>query len=147
MTFNWMSLKECLYTTDWSKEARLVGLSLYNCIYIFPLTTEILHNEVFVPWYFDTVIAQSISLWATGWMIGVLGFDSRRGLGIFLSITASRTALGPTHPLQWVSGTLFLGVKRPGREADHSPPSSAEVKEWVELYLHSPICLHGVLLS
>jgi hypothetical protein len=25
-----------------------------------------------------------------------------------------------------------------GREADHSPPSSAEVKEWVELYIHSP---------
>jgi hypothetical protein len=24
-----------------------------------------------------------------------------------------------------------------GREADHSPPSGAEVKEWVELYLHS----------
>jgi hypothetical protein len=24
-----------------------------------------------------------------------------------------------------------------GREADHSPPSSAEVKEFVELYLHS----------
>jgi hypothetical protein len=26
----------------------------------------------------------------------------------------------------------------PGREADHSPPSSDEVKELVELYLHSP---------
>jgi hypothetical protein len=26
----------------------------------------------------------------------------------------------------------------PGGEADHSPPSNAEVKEWVELYLHSP---------
>jgi len=25
-----------------------------------------------------------------------------------------------------------------GREADHLPPSSAKVKEWVELYLHSP---------
>jgi hypothetical protein len=25
-----------------------------------------------------------------------------------------------------------------GREADHSPPSSAEVKEWVEFCLHSP---------
>jgi hypothetical protein len=24
------------------------------------------------------------------------------------------------------------------READHSPQSSAEVKEWVELYLHYP---------
>jgi len=28
-------------------------------------------------------------------------------------------------------------VKRPEREADHSPPSSAEVKEWVEIYLHA----------
>jgi hypothetical protein len=34
-----------------------------------------------------------------------------------------------------------------GREADHSPLSSAEVKEWVELYLHSPIRLNGVVLS
>jgi hypothetical protein len=25
-----------------------------------------------------------------------------------------------------------------GHEAGHSPPSSADVKEWVELYLHSP---------
>jgi hypothetical protein len=25
-----------------------------------------------------------------------------------------------------------------GHEADQSPPSSAGVKEWVELYLHSP---------
>jgi hypothetical protein len=25
-----------------------------------------------------------------------------------------------------------------GREADHSPPSSVEVKEWVELHLQSP---------
>jgi hypothetical protein len=25
-----------------------------------------------------------------------------------------------------------------GREADHSPPSRAEVKEWVDLCLHSP---------
>jgi hypothetical protein len=32
----------------------------------------------------------------------------------------------------------FPGGKAAGREADHSPPSSVEVKEWVELYLHSP---------
>jgi hypothetical protein len=75
-----------------------------------------------------------------GWTIGVLGFDYRGGgLGIFLLTTASRTALGPTQPpIQLASGALSLGVKRPGREADHSPPSSAEIKEWVELYLHSP---------
>jgi hypothetical protein len=33
---------------------------------------------------------------------------------------------------------LSLGIKRPGREADHSPPSTAEVKECVEIYLHYP---------
>jgi len=34
-------------------------------------------------------------------------------------------------------GTGALGVKQPGREADHSRPSSAEVEECVDLYLHS----------
>jgi hypothetical protein len=32
----------------------------------------------------------------------------------------------------------FPGVKRPGRGNDHPPPSSARVKERVELYLYSP---------
>jgi hypothetical protein len=81
------------------------------------------------------------------WTIGILGFDSRRGLKIFLFITASRPALVPTQPpTQWIPEDLLLGVKLPGGEPDQSPPSSAEVKECVELYLYSPIRLHGVLL-
>jgi hypothetical protein len=37
------------------------------------------------------------------------------------------------------TGGPFLGGKaRPGRDADHSPPSSAEVKNEWELYLLSP---------
>jgi hypothetical protein len=35
---------------------------------------------------------------STATTIGVLGFDSRRGLGIFLFTTVSRTALGLTQP-------------------------------------------------
>jgi hypothetical protein len=51
------------------------------------------------------------------------------GLGIFLFDTVPRLALGPIQPpIQWVLGALSLGVKRPGHETDHSPPSSAEVK-------------------
>jgi hypothetical protein len=66
------------------------------------------------------------------------GFESRQGLGIFVITTASRPALGPTQPpIQWVSGALSLGVKRPRREVYHPHTSSAEVKECVELYLHS----------
>jgi hypothetical protein len=48
---------------------------------------------------------------------------------LFLFITASRPALGPTEPpIQGVPWALSLGVKRPRREAGHSPPPSAEVK-------------------
>jgi hypothetical protein len=31
-------------------------------------------------------------------------------------------------PIQWVPGAISLGVNRSEREADHSPPSNAEVK-------------------
>jgi hypothetical protein len=35
-----------------------------------------------------------------------------------------------THPASYPMGIRgSLGVKQPGREADHSPPSSAEVKK------------------
>jgi hypothetical protein len=45
-----------------------------------------------------------------------------------------------THPASYPMGTRgsFPGVKRPGREAEHSLSSSAKVKECVELYVHSP---------
>jgi hypothetical protein len=48
--------------------------------------------------------------------------------------------IGPeAHPASCTMGTgSFSGVKRPGRGVDHPPPSSAEVKERVELYLYSP---------
>jgi hypothetical protein len=52
---------------------------------------------------------------------------------MFIFATAFRPALEPTQsPILWAPGALTLEVKRPGREADHSPPSSAEVKNaWV----------------
>jgi hypothetical protein len=51
------------------------------------------------------------------------------GLENFLFITVSRSVLGSTQPpIQWVPGTLSPEVSRPGREADHSPPSRADVK-------------------
>ena len=47
-----------------------------------------------------------------------------------------RTGPG-AHPASYTMGTgSFPGVKQPGRGVDHPPPSSAEVKEKVELYLY-----------
>jgi hypothetical protein len=50
----------------------------------------------------------------------------------------SRPALVPTQPLITIGTGSFPGVKQPGRGVDHPPPSSAKVKERVELYLYSP---------
>jgi len=49
----------------------------------------------------------------------------------------SRPALGPTQPpIHWVPG--LFGVKWLGCGIDNPPPSSTQVNERVELYLHSP---------
>jgi hypothetical protein len=55
-------------------------------------------------------------------------------------------ALGLTQPhIQWIPRTLLPRVKRREREADHSPPSSAEVKTaW--RYISTPVRLHSVVL-
>jgi hypothetical protein len=53
------------------------------------------------------------------------------------------------HPASYPMDTrgLSLGVKRPGREADHSPTSSAEVKNAWSCTSTPPVRLHGVVLS
>jgi hypothetical protein len=54
----------------------------------------------------------------------------------------------PTQPpIQRVLGALSLAVKRPGCEADHSPPSTAKVKNAWSYTSTPPIHLHGVVLS
>jgi hypothetical protein len=79
---------------------------------------------------------------------GRSGSDSRQSLGIFLFATASRLDLWPTQPpTQWVAGALSPGVKQTGCEADHSPPSSSEVKNaWSYTATHR-IRLHSVVLN
>jgi hypothetical protein len=53
---------------------------------------------------------------------------SPAGANDFFFILCVQTTLRPTQPpVQWVPGVLSPGVKaRPGRDADHSPPSGAE---------------------
>jgi hypothetical protein len=73
------------------------------------------------------------------------GFEFRQRPGIFLLTTKFGPALGPTQ--SWVPGALSLWVKGPGRGADHSPPSSAEVENAWSYTSTPPICLHGVMFN
>jgi hypothetical protein len=78
---------------------------------------------------------------ATGWTAG------RAGARDFQFLHSVQTGSG-AHPTSYSMGTggSFLGGKAAGREADHSPPSSAQVK-MMDLYLNSPKCFHGVVLN
>jgi hypothetical protein len=57
-----------------------------------------------------SVIAQSVQRWATGWTSGVLGFDSRRGIGNFSLHHRVQNDSG-AHPASYAMGTRgsFLG--------------------------------------
>jgi hypothetical protein len=67
---------------------------------------------------------------------------------MFFLTTASRPALGPTQtPIQRAPGAISLGVKRPGRDAEHLPPSSAKVNNAWSYASTPPIRLQSVVLS
>jgi hypothetical protein len=71
---------------------------------------------------------------ATGYGLDCPGIESRWGREF---PHLSRPAVGSTQPpIQWVP-CLSRGLRRPWRGVDHPPPSTADVKERVELYLYS----------
>jgi hypothetical protein len=74
----------------------------------------------------NTVSRDSVVDIATGF-----GLDDRR-VGVRVPVE-SRISSSPRRPASYPMGTGSFpgggGVKRPGREADHSPPASAEVKK------------------
>jgi hypothetical protein len=134
----WVLLIICTTRANISKGNTHIN-SLFNEIYCYRSVFQIYMNVIM--WNSNSGFWETKTSTATykQHVYKIIGFDFWRELGIFLFAAASRTALGSTQPPnQWVPGALSLVVKRPGREADHSPPSIAEVKECVELYLHSP---------
>ena len=74
---------------------------------------------------------------ATRYGLDGLGIESRWGVRFSAPVQTVRGA----HPASYKMGAVpfpVVGGKWPGRGVDHTPPSSAEVKERVELYICSP---------
>jgi hypothetical protein len=77
-------------------------------------------------------MAQSVYRLCTDWKTKGLEFESRWGHDFSL-LHVVRTGFG-AHPAAYPMG---IGGCFPGPEADHSPPSSAEVKNvWVYVVLN-----------
>jgi hypothetical protein len=87
---------------------------------------------------FDTLKMNSVGI-TTGYGSG---FNSPQGQEIFRYFTASRPALGPTQlPIRWVPGELSPRAKLT-IHLNQVPRSIM-----MELHLHSPMYLHGVVLN
>ena len=87
----------------------------------------------------DKVLIFSImySSCGPGSVVGIATAYGMDGLGIESRWGRDFPHLSTQPPVKWVPG-FPEGKVRPGRDADPSPPSRAEVKNRVELYLCSP---------
>ena len=87
-------------------------------------------------------IAQSVLRLATGWTV-----RGSNGGGSEIFRTRPHRPCGPPSNIYNGYRVSFPGVKRPGSDVNHPPPSSADVKERINLYLYSPSGTHGLLQS
>jgi hypothetical protein len=88
-------------------------------------------------------VQSQASRYSDGVLAGRPGLFSRQGKRCFSYPQRPYWLWGPT---QRVLGALSQGVKGPGREANHSPPSSAEVN-YGEAIPPLPMSLHGIVLN
>jgi hypothetical protein len=124
----------CPWRESKSRISRLYE-SLHRSNYLdSPLNMQL---TIFSAFYSST--QDSVVGIATGY-----GLDDR-GVGVqvlmgsrFSFFHVVETGSGSTQPpIQWIPGSLSPGVKRSGREADHSPPASAKVKKMC-IYTSTP---------
>jgi hypothetical protein len=74
----------------------------------------------------DSAVGIATGYGLDDWEVGV-----RVPVGSLLHVVQTGSGVHPTTYTMGTGGS-FPGVKRPGREADHSPPTSAEVKKmWI----------------
>jgi hypothetical protein len=118
--------------------AKIIKLKLGNCMkYRFTFCFHNLRGDR---------IVQSVYQLARGRQSRGRSLNPSRG-NIFLLSTLSRLVLGPNQsPIKCIPGALSPEAKRLGCEGDHSP-RVCQGQEYVDLYIHSPICLHGVVLN
>jgi hypothetical protein len=84
----------------------------------------------------DSVVGIAISYGQSGRTSSPGGFKD------LLHVVQTGSGVKPTsYPMG--TGALSQGVKRPGREADHSPPASSEVKK---MWIYTPTPPHAFMV-
>ena len=114
--------------------------------YIFPICTKMNKRNQIVAPRVHFVMLYDYSKICVGW-VSVVRIATRYGLkgrewnpcgGSKVFSSRPDRPWGPCSLLYNGNRVSFLGIRRLGRGVDHLHPSSAEVKETVELYLYCP---------
>jgi hypothetical protein len=89
----------------------------------------------------DSVVTALPKLRARRWLVRIPAYGKK----ILHSPMQFSPDLGPNHhPIQRVPVVPTSGVERVGREVDHSPPTSAKVKNVWSYNSNAPMCFHNV---
>jgi hypothetical protein len=120
--------KTLIFTSTAVRASLITDLPIWNIYWIYkikirlPVESAVVYTSPFSAFW-----------WYSDWLRASDRSSSPARGKIFLVSMSSRPVLGPTQPpIQCVPGALPPGIKRPGREVDNSPPSSAEVKNtWI----------------
>jgi hypothetical protein len=114
-----------VYLSTLGRLPKLCGTAWYNAFCVMNCKMGIRTRNLY--WSKDSVVGI-----ATGYGLDDRGVGIRVPVGSRIFSTSSKPTLGSTQPpVQWVLGAS-PGVKRPGREADHSPATSAKVRKmWI----------------
>jgi hypothetical protein len=101
-------------------------------------TTDLCNISILIPFYSPGMSRGIVVSIATGdWTAENKRSTPGRAKNFNFSLS-SRSALGPTKPpIEWELGAVYPGVKPWGRNADHSPPTTAEVKK-MYIYTFTP---------
>jgi hypothetical protein len=107
--------------------------------YIFIHIQFTVYYNLNISWLKDSVFVQRL---ATGWTARYSNYGKK--IRYFLLFKRTQTRSGIHSLIFNVYWGSFPGVIWPGREAEHIPPSRAEVKNDVAILLLPPIWLRGV---
>jgi len=126
---------ETTYTTDASQLCMYTWMWVYAYMCMHTNMCKYMYKCTYIHIYVCTWGGQDdvVSI-ATCYRLEGLGIETWWGARFSTPVQTGPGA----HPASYTmdTGSLSRGVKRPGRGVQHPPPSSAKIKERVELYLY-----------
>jgi hypothetical protein len=127
---------------QWSVRGRSVPrcLSIRGNVQSFLCTYKYIYIYIYIYIYKSVSrVAHSVHCLTTDRTAGVRSPTEAEDFSSNLCVQ-TRSGAHPASCRGGTGGFLSGGKARPGRDADHSPPSGAEVKIGQQLYLLSPRC-------